>query len=1111
MPEPILTIDEPLSSLQALLVSDACERFAAAWRSAGPSGTPPRIEEHLGDTPEPVRLALLRHLILLDIGYRRQRGQSPTAEDYQSRFQHVSSVFLDDVFAAPVAQQAAAAAEKPAAKEVGAEPEGGPADVQTTVLPRPVAPAMRSARYVIRQFHARGGIGEIWLAEDVEIGREVALKRLRQKREEAQDRFLAEAQITGQLEHPGIVPVHDLGLDEEGRPFYVMTFIHGQTLQDAIAEYHAGKAADKEPAEVRLCRLLEIFVKVCQALAYAHSRGVFHRDLKPDNVMLGAYGETLVLDWGMAKVRHQPEDSGSHSSVHLSHSSGSTETQAGAVMGSPAYMAPEAAEGRAAEADERTDVYLLGATLYAILTGRPPRQGSSRAEIVELARAGPPPPPRKLKADVPRALEAICLKAMAHRKQDRYASAVELARDMQRYLAGAPVSAYPEPVLARVGRWCKRHRRILVRSVAAALLIAALGLLAVVQVYEARKRAEAARREADEFRRHEQARQDLDQARRHRDEFHRLAEERQFYTALTAPSGERHLHYDSGRGREAGERALAMVATLTSELNYLPRAEQQAVQEELHDFLLLMVQAQIQQSPEPKAVPAMLEHLARAASLSGPSRGHHRLLAKCYELLGDDRRAAAEAQRAPELPETTLDHFLQAEQYRTEAISPTAARGDRTDWQPNGERLARATEHYKQALQINPRHYWCYFQLGRCYLSLGQGSEAIEALTTCVALRPEQPWGYSARGLARGLTRHFAQGEADLEKALTMDPDFRPALLNRGILAWLQTKEQRALDDFGKVLEPPEHQRLIEAAYYRGQLHLERGRRPEAMADFDRVVQENPGFRPVYLSRAQVHFLQGDDIRGLADLTKFLDLARPKPLDPKSAEVLALRGRLLRHLVPKWGLAPTEERAKLQLAQTELSKAIQLGGRGADLFDDLGSVLELQGEPEKAIPIYEQAMKTAAPRLKVKVLLQRGWVYAQSLNPPRPDKARDDFTEVLRLDPGNAYAHTGLGYLWACRQRPAEAQREAAQAMLHGAGDIPILHNVACIYAELSRIDKGQANQHADMAMTLIHRAVELWRRGGAGQDEMALIRAEPSFKPLRTREDFRKLLAPEH
>jgi serine/threonine-protein kinase len=211
------------------------------------------------------------------------------------------------------------------------------------VQPPSFRPQLRSERYVVSGFHARGGVGEVWMAEDAEIGRTVALKRLRPNREALKDRFLLEAQVTGQLEHPGIVPVHDLGIDQEGRPFYVMSFVHARTLKDVLAEHHGDVRPGAESREVESARLLEIFVKVCHAVAYAHHRGVLHRDVKPENIMLGPFGEVLVLDWGMAKLRCQPQPAEGSRPVQLTGSSGSTETEAGTVLGSPPYMPPEAA------------------------------------------------------------------------------------------------------------------------------------------------------------------------------------------------------------------------------------------------------------------------------------------------------------------------------------------------------------------------------------------------------------------------------------------------------------------------------------------------------------------------------------------------------------------------------------------------------------------------------------------------------------------------------------------------------------------------------------------------------------------------------------------------
>jgi Flp pilus assembly protein TadD len=820
-----------------------------------------------------------------------------------------------------------------------------------------------------------------------------------------------------------------------------------------------------------------------------------------------------VLDWGMAKVLNSPEQPGGPP-VHLSYTSGSTKTKAGLIMGSPFYMAPEMAHGRSVDADERTDVYLLGATLYHILTGCAPREGRCLDDIIELARNSAPPPPRRLKPDVPRALEAICLKAMARRAEDRYPTALGLVEDVQCYLAGAPVAAYPEPAWARAWRWCKRHRRALVRSLAAAAVLGVtlLGTLLVREALrkevalrrEAQERREELQREAEDLRRRDQVRRDLAA-------FRRLADERQFYAASTTPAGERPLPYDARRGQEAGEKALALADRLAAQLEQVSLPDERAAfRKQLHDLLLLVVQAQGQQSPAPGTVQAMLRRLERAASLQKPSRGYYRLRARCFQLLGDARQRDEEARRAddPALPATALDHFLQAEQARAEATAPAPGRGDATTWQPDPGRLTRAVEHYQAALRIEPDHYWCHFQLGRCYLSLGKGSEAVEALGTCVALQPKLPWGYSARGLALGLTRRYADGERDLDRALALEPDFRPALLNRGLLAWLQGKTDRAQADFGKVLEPPAGRRLIEAAYYRGLLHAERGKFREALADFDAVAKEAPGFRFAYLSRAQVHFLQ-DDPRGLADLTTFLELGMTARPDPKGPVLFALRGRLLRHLVPNWGLKPKQNSAALRLARDQLSRALELGGRSAEVLDDLGSVLEGLGEPAKALDAYTQALAAAPPRdLEAKILSKRGWVLAQSPGPAQREKARKAFAALLHLEPHSADARAGLGYLAALHKSPAEAQREAAHALLNGAGgDYLALHNLACVYAELSRTDKSQAKQHQDVAIALLRRAVALWRRGGPGPNEIDLIRRDSSFEPLQDREDFKQLL----
>jgi eukaryotic-like serine/threonine-protein kinase len=321
----------------------------------------------------------------------------------------------------------------------------------------PEPPQLTTTPYRALRFLARGRMSEIWLAIDERIGRQVALKVLRSVKDYDHARFMAEAQIIGQLEHPGILPLHDLGADDAGQPFYVMTYVEGRRLTEAIAECHKDKSSSAWPSGLAFRRLLDAFVSVCNIVAFAHHKGVLHRDIKPDNIMLGPYGETLVVDWGLAKLIDQAE-AVRGSDMRLG-GKGSAETRNRATAGAPHSLAPDGAEGCPDAVDQASDVYLLGATLYEILTARPPRRSSSSWELIDLALHSRPTTPRKIDARVPRPLEAICLKAMSYNKQDRYETSIALAEDIERYLADQPTLAYREPLLKRVKRWTRRHRR----------------------------------------------------------------------------------------------------------------------------------------------------------------------------------------------------------------------------------------------------------------------------------------------------------------------------------------------------------------------------------------------------------------------------------------------------------------------------------------------------------------------------------------------------------------------------------------------------------------------------------------------------------------------------
>jgi serine/threonine protein kinase/tetratricopeptide (TPR) repeat protein len=362
-------------------------------------------------------------------------------------------------------------------------------------------------RFRVLRPHAQGGLGAVFVALDSELNREVALKEIQDRHADdpsSRSRFLLEAEITGRLEHPGIVPVYAMGMHPDGRPFYAMRLIKGDSLKEAIGRFHASEDLKKDPGvrSLELRKLLRRFLDVCNAVAYAHSRGVLHRDLKPGNIMIGRYGETLVVDWGLAKCvgSSDPGVPPDEQALVPTSSSGSSETLPGSAIGTPAYMSPEQADGDLDRLGPRSDVYSLGATLYCLLTGRPPRAGEDVRAVLAAARRGEFTPARQVDPSIDRALEAICSKAMAEAPGDRYATPRALADDVERWMADEPVTAYRDPWSTRTRRWLRRHRTA-ATAVGLLALIAVIGITSFSLISAARDREALKAKEADGYRR----------------------------------------------------------------------------------------------------------------------------------------------------------------------------------------------------------------------------------------------------------------------------------------------------------------------------------------------------------------------------------------------------------------------------------------------------------------------------------------------------------------------------------------------------------------------------------------------------------------------------------
>ncbi len=420
-------------------------------------------------------------LLQVELELRRGDGEEPDPDEYRGRFPgHLRSIA--EAFADADRSEPGQTARISPRRASGARP---------VIAGAAEHPAAGPSRFQVLRRHARGGLGDVFVAYDIELRREVALKEIRPDRAddgESRARFVLEAEITGHLEHPGIVPVYGLGEFGDGRPFYAMRFVHGESFKAAIARFHATDGPGREPGEraPALRGLLRRFIDVCNAIDYAHSRGVLHRDIKPANIMLGEYGETLVVDWGLAKVVGRAEIGAGIAAgrvVPFPSARGSAPTVAGAALGTPAFMSPEQAAGDLDRLDVRSDIYSLGATLYCVLTGRSPLNegGGDTDEVLHRVRAGEITPPRRVNREVPAALEAVCRKAMALLPEDRYDSARALADDIEHWLADEPATAWREPWTIRARRWAKRHRTGLTAAVVA-LVVAVVGLGAVTVV-----------------------------------------------------------------------------------------------------------------------------------------------------------------------------------------------------------------------------------------------------------------------------------------------------------------------------------------------------------------------------------------------------------------------------------------------------------------------------------------------------------------------------------------------------------------------------------------------------------------------------------------------------
>jgi serine/threonine-protein kinase len=994
--------------------------------------------------------------------------------------------------------------------------------------------AAGNSRYRPLRWHAKGGLGEVFVALDQEIDREVALKRIQAGlADDAQSRarFLLEAEVTGRLEHPGVVPVYGLGQYPNGQPYYAMRFIQGDSLKDAIRQFHEADRPGRDPGQRSLAfrALLRRFIDVCNTVAYAHSRGVLHRDLKPANVMLGKFGETLVVDWGLAKVISHSEEATEAGEVTLRPASAVcvvAPTEAGAVVGTPAYMSPEQAGGQLARIGPVSDAYSLGATLYELVTGQAPFGGGDVLEILLKVRAGRFSRPRQVNGGVPPALEAICLKAMALKPEERYATAQDLATDIEHWLADEPVSAYREPLGERLRRWRRRHQA-LVTGATAVLLTAVVMLAAGAWLIWQQK--QAADHNLTQLRRavDTTVTKVADNPRLREGNFHELRKELLEYMVPLYEEITRQKQSDPELEAERGL-AYGRLAIVRSEMGYTSQA--------LADYERAATIFQQLAAAFP-TVPRYRKHWATTL-------GNQGILLKT---MGRDWEAEAAYRRALDLQEQLAADFPKVAGYRQDYARSLFNRGyllRETGHFPKAEASFRQAldlqeqlaadfpnePQYRRDWALSLRNWGLLLRdWGRSREAEAASRRALDLQQQLAATFPTVPEYRQDRARSLdvlcSLLREMARlPEAEacscqaLELTKQLADDFPAAPEYRW--DWARTLHQRGL-----LLHAMDRLTEAEAVY---------GQALELRKKFANDFPNKPRYRQEWADSLHAYgvLLHGrgrlteaeTTYRQALDLRKKLATDFPTMVDYRESLALSLHDLgLLLYATDRRPEAEAVYRQALTLRKkladdlpTIVDYAVKLG----DSYVKLGLLIQDNQQPEASLEWYGQAIHTLQAVLATNERLVRARLALRDAHRRRAQvltrlqrhaEAAKDWDRALELaaEPERLHMRLFRAAAWAQSGEPAKAVGEA-DALAEGknlkGGD---LYDLACVFALVSAAIKEDAKlieQHATRAIALLSQA----QAAGYFKNSAVLahLKKDEDLNALRSRPDFQQLLA---
>jgi serine/threonine protein kinase/tetratricopeptide (TPR) repeat protein len=993
----------------------------------------------------------------------------------------------------------------------------------------PIHPSVREEvtvpGYEILEELGRGGMGVVYKARHLRLGRLVALKMILAGAHAGTAgvaRFKAEAEAVAKLHHPNIVQIFETG-EHEGRAYFSLEYVEGGSLEQRIQQHPLSQKAAAELIET-----------LARTMDFTHQRGIVHRDLKPANILLGSASmhsseirrdqlpasasamdswsrnnAPKIADFGLAK--RVDDDSG--------------QTQSGAILGTPCYMSPEQAEGRTHDIGPATDIYALGAIAYELLTRRPPFKAGNPIDTIRQVIEQEPVPPRQLDPGIPQDLETICLKCLQKEPARRYATAAELADDLRRFLQDEPIRARPTPAWERAWKWGKRRPAIV--ALLGLCLATVMAMIGFIIWHNVSLQGQLDKARADErlARQREQEAIEAQRLARVEAEGQKLYQDAQLATAardwatarlhltkaLATVGAEPRLeqqmaparallkeveeHLRVAADRQASQARLQRFAALRDEAlflgclytgmnlaanlqatrevvrralavygidleknarppldDYLSDAQKSEVLADCYQLLLILAETEAQLAAgkpveeQKQGVREAVRLLRLALELGPPSRAYHLRQERYLRRLGDETGAQREARAAATVPvQQAVDHFLLGEEYYRRAS------------------FEEAIAEFNQVLQMRPAHFWAQYLDALCLLRLHRSAEARAQLTACLAQRADFVWIYLLRGFAHGELQAFDAAEADFQKALQMplDANARYVLfVNRGVLRVRQDRLDDAIADLQKAIKlmPNEYQAYVNLA----QAHRRRKDLNAALAQMDRAVQLEPALAHLYRLRARLHLERKEPTLALADFEQAIQ--RESSNSPFLVDDHVERGRLLlmEHR-PAEALASLDEalqrRKDHSLGQRLRAEALFQLGRFAEAVEAYDHYLET-GKPLESvyrgrglakaelgrypgsIEDYTRALELDATST---VLAYRGWAHIVC---EAPKLALRDFELAIQLDPRNADAYCGRGWLLATQRRYREAVRDAEEAVRRGPPTPRLLYNAARIHAQ---------------------------------------------------------------